>query len=149
MSDITLNITDPGPVQISVTESPVSIKTVGTGFSVSVTESPVILSLPQSPVSVQLSMVSGAPGTPGAQGPAGPQGAPGTPAEVLTGPDFTYTAGVLTSITYDDGTWKEFIYTAGVLTQIIQHSVGINKIKTFVYSAGILQRIDETTEVPL
>jgi hypothetical protein len=60
-------------------------------------------------------------------------------------PSYTYTAGVLTGITYADGTTKTFTYTAGVLTQIDTLRAGLTTRKTFAYTAGVLTSIVQTT----
>lgn len=61
----------------------------------------------------------------------------------LVGPAFTYTGGVLTSITYDDGSTKTFTYTGGVLTQLDTVVGGVTTRKTFNYVGGVLTSIDQ------
>jgi len=62
--------------------------------------------------------------------------------DVLNNPVFTYTAGVLTLITYGNGTTKQFTYTDGVLTQVVQTSTsGVITTKTLTYLAGVLASI--------
>ena len=64
--------------------------------------------------------------------------------ETLNNPVFTYTAGVLTLITYGNGTTKAFTYTAGALTQIVQTtSAGAVTTKTLTYTNGALTSVTE------
>jgi len=60
-------------------------------------------------------------------------------------PTFTYTAGVLTSISYSGGESKIFTYTGDLLTQLdfIQGTTTVRK--TFNYTAGVLTSITEVT----
>lgn len=64
---------------------------------------------------------------------------------IETGPVFSYTAGLLTLITYDSGNTKTFSYASGKLTQI-DYTVGATvKRKAFVYAVdGSLSEIVET-----
>ena len=65
-------------------------------------------------------------------------------AETLTNPVFTYTSGVLTLITYGNGTTQVFTYTLGALTQIVQTtSASVVTTKTLNYTNGVLISITE------
>jgi hypothetical protein len=67
-------------------------------------------------------------------------------AREFTGPSFTYDAGSLTRIDYDDGSYKEFTYSVGQLTQIDFFITGGDTIrKTFNYTGDVLTSIDQTT----
>ena len=62
--------------------------------------------------------------------------------ETLNNPVFTYTNGVLTLITYGNGTTKALTYTLGALTQIVQTtSAGVVTTKTLNYTNGVLTSI--------
>lgn len=75
----------------------------------------------------------------GVQGPSGD-------ASRFTGPEFTYTGGVLTRIDYDDGSYKLLSYTDDVLTRVDLVIFGGDTIrKDFVYASGTLIRIDQST----
>jgi hypothetical protein len=63
----------------------------------------------------------------------------------LKSPVMTYTTGLLTGITYADGTTKVLTYTSGQLVQIDQLRGGITTRKTFAYAGGVLSSITETT----
>ena len=64
--------------------------------------------------------------------------------ETLNNPVFTYTAGVLTLITYGSGTTKALTYTAGALTQIVHtNSAGFIITKTLNYTNGVLTSVTE------
>jgi hypothetical protein len=63
----------------------------------------------------------------------------------LKSPVMTYTTGLLTGITYADGTTKILTYTSGQLEQIDQLRGGITTRKTFAYAGGVLSSITETT----
>mgnify|MGYP003124697420 CR=1 FL=1 len=64
--------------------------------------------------------------------------------ETLNNPVFTYTAGVLTLITYGSGTTKALTYTAGALTQIVNtNSAGFIITKTLNYTNGVLTSVTE------
>ena len=63
----------------------------------------------------------------------------------LKSPAFTYTNGVLTIVTYSNGTTKNLTYTAGVLTQVVTAlSTGTSTTKTLNYTLGVLTDITET-----
>lgn len=63
----------------------------------------------------------------------------------LKSPVMTYTTGLLTGITYADGTTKVLTYTSGQLVQIDQLRAGVTTRKTFAYAGGVLSSITETT----
>ena len=65
-------------------------------------------------------------------------------ATALTSPVFSYTNGVLTGITYTDGSFKTFTYINGKIATI-DLTRGLAKTrKTFVYTGDILSSIVET-----
>jgi len=65
--------------------------------------------------------------------------------ETLNNPVFTYTAGVLTLITYGNGTTKALTYTAGLLTQVLKTtSAGVVTTKTLNYTNGVLTSITDS-----
>lgn len=76
----------------------------------------------------------------GLRGPAGPASG-----ESPRGPAFTYSAGVLTRVDYDDGSYKLFSYTGGALSQVDIVALGVTRRKTFNYTAGVLTSVDEVT----
>lgn len=59
-------------------------------------------------------------------------------------PIFTYSAGLLTGITYSDGTIKILTYVSGQLTQIDRIKTGVTTRKMFIYANGALASITET-----
>lgn len=63
----------------------------------------------------------------------------------LKSPVMTYTTGLLTGITYADGTTKVLSYTGGQLMQIDQLRGGVTTRKTFAYAGGVLSSVTETT----
>lgn len=63
----------------------------------------------------------------------------------LKSPVMTYTMGLLTGITYVDGTTKVLSYTSGQLMQIDQLRSGVTTRKTFAYAGGVLSSVTETT----
>jgi len=105
--------------------------------------------------------VQGPPGIQGIQGPPGDKGPTGDPGPTGSGgivetfetvsqnlkswnKTFTYTEGVLTSITHTDGTdtiVRTLVYTDDVLTSIVLSGdtpSGVTLTKTLTYTAGIL-----------
>lgn len=59
-------------------------------------------------------------------------------------PEFTYdTEGNLTNIDYPDGSFKEFTYIAGVLTSITYELGAASGTRTFVYTGDVLERIED------
>jgi len=83
--------------------------------------------------------VVGARGPQGLRGPAGAS-APG----VFTSPVFSYTAGLLTGITYAGGQTKTLTYTAGLLSTVVLVNDGVTSTKTLNYTAGVLTSITQT-----
>ena len=63
----------------------------------------------------------------------------------LIGPEFTYTAGVLTRIDYDGGQYKLFTYTDGLLTILDLVAGAVTTRKTFNYTDGVLTSITQVT----
>jgi hypothetical protein len=54
----------------------------------------------------------------------------------------TYTSGLLTGISYPDGSSKALTYTSGVLTQTVLTRSGYNTVtKNFNYTSGVLSSI--------
>mgnify|MGYP003665819234 CR=1 FL=1 len=74
----------------------------------------------------------------------GENGADGESAEILKSPTLTYTAGVLTSIAYDDSKTKTFTYTSGVLTSIAFYNGAVTTTKTLNYTSNVLTSITES-----
>jgi len=60
-------------------------------------------------------------------------------------PTFTYTSGLLTSISYTGGQTKTFTYTSGVLTRLDYVNSGVTIRKTFNYTSGVLTSIAQVT----
>jgi hypothetical protein len=58
-------------------------------------------------------------------------------------PTFSYTNGILTSISYATGETKSFTYTNGLLTRLDFNKSGVITRKTFNYTAGVLTSITQ------
>lgn len=76
------------------------------------------------------------------QGPVGIQGPPGEGKP--KSPQFTYTAGVLTRIDYEDSSYKLLTYDDGTLNRVDYVKDGATTRKEFVYDAGVLIAIQES-----
>lgn len=78
-------------------------------------------------------------------GPRGDKGDKGDPGDLIRpDPSFTYdTEGNLTNVDYPDGSFKEFTYTAGVLTSITYELGAASGTRTFVYTGDVLERIED------
>jgi hypothetical protein len=63
----------------------------------------------------------------------------------LKSPVFTYSSGLLTGITYSDGSTKIFTYVSGQLSQIDLIKGTTTTRKTFSYTGDQLDSITETT----
>lgn len=74
----------------------------------------------------------------------GIQGPPGPPGSAPTGPVFTRSAGKLTRVDYDDGSYKGFTYTGDVLVQVDYTKGGSTTRKALNYVFGELVSIDQT-----
>lgn len=88
---------------------------------------------------------TGAQGIQGEQGIQGLKGDKGDPGDLIRpDPSFTYdTEGNLTNVDYPDGSFKEFTYTAGVLTSITYELGAASGTRTFVYTGDVLERIED------
>jgi len=62
----------------------------------------------------------------------------------LSNPAFTYTDGLLTSITYGGGQTKALSYTNSVLTSIVLTANSVVTTKTLNYTNGVLTSITES-----
>lgn len=84
-------------------------------------------------------------GIQGEQGLKGDKGDKGDPGDLIRhDPSFTYdTEGNLTNVDYPDGSFKEFTYTAGQLTTITYELGGIAGTRNFVYAGDVLERIED------
>lgn len=60
-----------------------------------------------------------------------------------TGPAFTYTSGLLTSVAYDNGESKTITYNAGKVSQVDFIQNGATIRKSFTYTNGVLTSISQ------
>lgn len=77
------------------------------------------------------------------QGPPGPVGPAGGDDPIS--PSFFYTSGLLTSVTYPDGSSKTLTYLLGLLSQLDFTRNNVTTRKTYNYVAGILSSVVQTT----